>query len=122
MRIKHLTLNVTDLERSIEFYTSLTGCRVLRRLASGPATLAFLADEEGQTELELLSFPGRRFEGKGLFLCYDCPEDQLEERHAFAVEQGWGPSDIQDPGDGTRYFYVYDPDKMSVQLRTFPQA
>lgn len=40
--------------------------------------------------------------------------------HQLAKDQGLNPSPIQDPGDQTRYFYVYDPDGVSVQLRTFP--
>ena len=60
---------------------------------------------------------GRKFEGKGWFLCFAA--DQLEYRHGQVSDMGLKPSPIQVPGDGTRYFYVYDPDGVSVQLRDF---
>jgi lactoylglutathione lyase len=58
MRILHTMLRVTDLERSLTFYTGVLGMRLLRRkdYESGRFTLAFVgyADEaEGGAVLEL---------------------------------------------------------------------
>jgi len=52
-----------------------------------------------------------------MFICFET--DKLEIMHQLAVESGLQPSAIQYPDDGTRYFYVYDPDGVSVQLRVF---
>jgi len=93
---------------------------ISRRFTAGSAELAFLTNGSGETEIELLQIPqGQTFEGKGMFICFET--DQLEEKHQLATQQGLSPSPIQDPGDQTRYFYVYDPDGVSVQLRTFPK-
>lgn len=120
MHIKHITLRVKDLDKSIAFYEMLVDLSVARRFTAGPAELAFLTNGEGETELELLHIPeGQTFEGKGMFICFQA--DSLEAKHKLATDQGWNPSPIQDPGDSTKYFYVYDPDGLSVQLRTFPQ-
>ena len=79
-----------------------------------------MANGDGETEVELLHIPqGQTFEGKGMFLCFET--DRLEAKYEQATRDGLAPSPIQDPGDGTRYFYVYDPDGVSVQLRTFPR-
>ncbi len=118
MHIQHLTLRVKDLEESIRFYEKVTELKVMRRLSEGNAKLAFLSSGEGETELELLHIPGSQsFEGKGLFLCFKT--DKLQEQHQLVVELGLNPSPIQNPADGTHYFYVYDPDGFSVQLRSF---
>ena len=57
MRILHTMLRVTDLEKSISFYTDLLGMRLLRRkdYPGGKFTLAFLGygEESEQTVLEL---------------------------------------------------------------------
>jgi lactoylglutathione lyase len=57
MRILHTMLRVTDLERSLTFYTGVLGMRLLRRkdYESGRFTLAFVgyADEADSTVLEL---------------------------------------------------------------------
>lgn len=120
MHIKHITLRVKDLDKSIAFYEMLVDLSVARRFTAGPAELAFLTNGEGETELELLHIPeGQTYEGKGMFICFQA--DRLDDKHKLAADQGWNPSPIQDPGDSTKYFYVYDPDGLSVQLRTFPQ-
>lgn len=119
MHIKHVALNVKDLDQSIEFYETMAELTVSRRSQAGEAEIAFLTNGAGATEIELIRFPGRpTFEGKGIFICF--ATDKLEVMHQLAVTKGYSPSDIQDPGDQTRYFYVYDPDGVSVQLRSFP--
>ena len=121
MHIKHITFRVRDLEKTIAFYAEMTGLTVARRFRAEPAELAFLTNGAGETELEFLHIPsGQTFEGKGMFICFEA--DNLDEMHALAVEKGYNPSPIQVPGDGTRYFYMYDPDGVSVHLRTFPKA
>lgn len=57
MRILHTMLRVTDLEKSISFYTDILGMTLLRRkdYPEGRFTLAFLGygDESEQSALEL---------------------------------------------------------------------
>lgn len=118
MQIRHIALRVRDLERSIAFYETIAQLQVQRRTKVEPAELAFLSNGEGETQIELIHIPDTQaFEGKGMFICFET--NALDEMHALATDQGFHPSDIQAPGDGTRYFYVYDPDGVSVQLRSF---
>lgn len=118
MHIKHVTLRVTDLEKSIRFYETLTELKVDRRFKEGTAEVAFLTHGDGETEIELLHIPdGQTFEGKGMFICFET--GRIDAMHQLAMDQGMGPSPIQLPADGTRYFYVYDPDGVSIQLRQF---
>lgn len=57
MRLLHTMLRVTDLSRSLDFYTSVLGMRLLRRkdYPEGRFTLAFVGygDESDSTVLEL---------------------------------------------------------------------
>lgn len=118
MHMQHIALQVRDLEKSIAFYTTVAELSVARRFIAGPGELAFLSNGAGEAELELIAMPqGKKFEGAGWFLCFS--SNRLEDRHAQATELGLNPSPIQVPGDGTQYFYVYDPDGVSVQLRDF---
>jgi len=120
MHIKHVTIMVRNIEKSIEFYETMTGLTISRRFTAGPAELAFLTNGSGETEIELVCRPeGQKFEGKGMFICFET--DKLDEMHELAQNKGLNPSAIQNPGDDTRYFYVYDPDGVSVQLRFFPK-
>lgn len=118
MKIKHITLRVKDLDESIKFYETITELSVSRRFKSDSAELAFMTNGEGDTEVELLYIPqGQSFEGKGMFICFET--NKLDAMHKIAKDQGFNPSEIQLPGDGTRYFYVYDPNGVSIQLRVF---
>lgn len=57
MRLLHTMLRVTDLQKSISFYTEILGMKMLRRkdFSEGKFTLAFLGygDEADNTVLEL---------------------------------------------------------------------
>lgn len=118
MKIKHLALRVKDLEESIIFYKKITDLKVLNQKNEFGASLAFLGNDNGGTQIELICIPNSQtFEGKGFFVCFET--DNLDQKHQEAVQLNLNPSPIQDPGDNTRYFYVYDPDGVSVQLRTF---
>jgi len=120
MHIKHVTLMVKNLEESIEFYETVTELTILRRFNAGAGEIVFLTNGEGETEIELICMPqGQKFEGKGMFICFET--DKLEEMHKLVLKKGFNPSAIQFPDDGTRYFYVYDPNGVSVQLRVFPK-
>lgn len=116
MLFKHFTIITRDFEKSVAFYEKFTQLQVLRRYQEGPAELAFLANAAGETEIELVHAPNMQtYEGKGCFLCFHT--DKLEEMHALALAEGLNPSDIRRPDQHSRYFYVYDPNGVSVQLK-----
>jgi lactoylglutathione lyase len=118
MHIQHVALMVNNLEESIKFYEMFTELTISRRFKSGPGEVAFLTNGSGETEIELVCIPqGQKFEGKGMFICF--ATDKLDEMHKLAQDGGLNPSAIQNPDIQTRYFYVYDPNGVSVQLRVF---
>ena len=118
MHIQHVTLMVKNLEESIEFYETITEPITSRRFKTEPGEVAFLTNGSGETEIELVCMPqGQKFEGKGMFICFGT--DKLDAMHKIAIDRGLNPSEIQSPDSQTRYFYVYDPNGVSVQLRVF---
>ncbi|HZK60436.1 MAG TPA: VOC family protein [Anaerovoracaceae bacterium] len=118
MHIQHVTLMVNNLEKSIEFYETITELSITRRFKADPGEIAFLANDPGETEIELVYMPQvQKFEGKGLFICFKT--DKLDVMHTLAQDRGLNPSPIQSPDSKTRYFYVYDPNGVSVQLSAF---
>ena len=120
MHIQHVTFMVRNIDDSIKFYETITELTLSRRLKAGPGEIAFMSNGSGETEIEFVCMPqGQKFEGKGMFICFET--DKLDAMHQFVQDRGLNPSPIQDPGDHTRYFYVYDPDGVSVQLRVFPK-
>lgn len=120
MHIQHIPFYVRDLERSIEFYETMTELTVAERFKAGPGEVAFLSHGQGETQIELVSMPGRQFSGQGMFVCF--ATDRLDAMHDLATARGLNPSPIQTPDPAMRYFYVYDPDGVSVQLRVYGSA
>ena len=120
MKFHHISIRVTDFEKSLHFYTTLTGRRVVHQFEAGGGHVAYLQNGDGETEVELIAMPqGQTFEGKGMFLCFAA--DDLEAAHAVAAAEGMNPSDIRQPEPTAKYFYVYDPDGVSVQLREYKE-
>ena len=60
---------------------------------------------------------GDNFAGQGLFLCF--VTNELDAAHERAKQHGMNPGEIRMPEPDARYFYVYDPDGLSVQLREY---
>jgi lactoylglutathione lyase len=116
MHFLHLTLRVRDIEKSIKFYEEFVGLKILRQEKTDQWEIAFLADKEGATQIELVSIPtGDMVETKGLTICFQT--DDLDEVHKRAQEQNLNPSDIRIPDSTMRYFYVYDPDRVSIEFK-----
>jgi|SRR5665647_1400095 len=116
MQFVHLTIMVKKLEASVEFYTMMTELKIARRFYSSSGEIVFLTNADGETEIELVCMPQmEKFEGNGFFICFTT--DKLDVMHEFVQTRGLKPSDIREPDAENRYFYVYDPDGVSVQLK-----
>lgn len=118
MKLHHISLRVTDFEKSLAFYQTLTQLKVAKQFSANGGNVAYLHNDQGETAVELIAMPeGQTFEGKGMFLCFATAD--LEAAHKVAVDAGMNPSPIRNPEPTAKYFYVYDPDGVSVQLREY---
>ena len=118
MKYHHISLRVKDFEASLTFYTTLTKLKIAKKFSANGGNVAYLQNSEGETEIELIAMPeSQTFEGCGMFLCF--ATDNLEAAHTYAIEAGLNPSPIRNPEPTAKYFYVYDPDGVSVQLREY---
>ncbi len=116
MHFHHLAIRVINLEKSIEFYEKVTGLHIVERFKYDDAEIAYLANCEGGTKIELIHFPNQpTFQGSGMTVCFDTEE--LERMHAVVTELGYNPSEIRNPDPKNLYFFVYDPNGVSIQLR-----
>ncbi len=116
MHFYQLMLKVGDMEKSKAFYQDFVGLKVLKSQKSDEWEVAFFADREGATQIELIYMPkGNKVEAKGLTVCFQ--SEDVDALHQKAKEEGLNPSDIRNPDPLNRYFYVYDPDGMSVEFK-----
>ena len=115
--LNHLQIAVSDLERSLAFYTGLLGMRELFREAGG--CLVFLQSAEGN-DMFTLNWVDRPVdvEAGGMQHFGFAVE---REAHAAAVEEARASgAEVQGVGqysDGTLYAYVKDPDGYVIEIR-----
>ncbi|SKA85183.1 lactoylglutathione lyase [Clostridium sp. USBA 49] len=117
MHFRQLTLMVEKLEESIEFYQTIIELTISRRIKmENGGEVVFLTNGEGETEIELVCMPQmQKFEGKGLSICFET--EDLDKKHEIIQSKGLNPSEIRTPDAKSRYFWVYDPNGISIQLR-----
>ena len=118
MTFHHLSLRVRDFNKSMEFYTRLAELKIIKQFSANGGNVAYIGTGENDTLIELICMPeGQNFEGKGMFVCFGT--DKLESVHELALEMDLNPSPIRQPEPTAKYFYVYDPDGVSVQFREY---
>lgn len=122
LRFAHAMIQVQDLERAIGFYGRVLGLSLAERHDYDGASLAYLRDQVGAMELELLSEKPWRFhdapERGRSHIAFTVPDVAAE--HARIVALGISCSAV---GDyialgrlQTRFFYLYDPEGNEIEI------
>lgn len=116
MKLNYITFMVRDIEKSVAFYQELAGLHVMNRMSPGPGEIAFLANEKGETMLELIEFEGvEKVITKGMVMSFSA-KDELEELREKAITLGYSPSEIITRGPKPAHFTVADPDGIIVEF------
>jgi catechol 2,3-dioxygenase-like lactoylglutathione lyase family enzyme len=122
--IDHISVGVSDLERSARFYEPTLAALGLTRLVTRPATIGF---GKAYPEFWLNLRPGMPPvpHESGTHICLRAKTtDEIDAFHAAAVSSG-GRSDGGPglrPHDRVRYYaaFVLDPDGNRIEAVTFP--
>lgn len=144
--LQHLALEVSDTERSIEFYRQFLGMKVTERHKAGevagiPVDLTFMRLGRRHHDLVIMHNPGKTYtprpknplddaEGIPAFhhYAYECPDREsflgvLERAKELGLEIVRGPvvhSPWDPRGDGSwgenESFYVLDPDNHRIEI------
>ena len=117
MRLAHTMIRVTNLEKSIDFYTVFLGLEEVARHDLGDeATLVFLTDEQGKYHLELtFNRDGREYELGTQFGHLAFVVDELDPVIERVQARGWWMRESE-PGNNSRYIFVKDPDGYDIEI------
>ncbi len=119
----HTRFRVSDMEKSIEFYSQVLGLKVIEQKTSPRGSkLTFLQAPGTDSEIELCSFPSS---GKievpedlvHLAFRVDNLETCMEELKSAGVAITEGPITSQ---NGTRFIFTEDPDRYEIELMEYP--
>lgn len=110
------TLEVDDMEKSLQFYQEIVGLSLNRRFKPNSGMeISFLGD--GETKIELICREGNEAKEKGVGVSLGFTVDSLDKKIGFIKEKGiaieGGP--VQ-PNPHLRFFFVLDPDGFKVQF------
>lgn len=129
MHLKYFGIRVTDLERSVKFYTALLGLNEVKRgdmskYGGGRGKWVLLKDSESGAELELNWYPsGSRFAtpyvpGEGLdHICFVCKDKQsMETKYKELLANGAEATGVGPEQTEGWQAYVKDPDGNWIEL------
>lgn len=111
--LEHTTLNVENLDRSIEFYSGVLGLPVISRFPGlGKLEIAMLG-EDGHAHLELIGSgrPAQEHAGSGVTVGF-----LVEDAEAIIAKLGVPAKGPVSPNPAIRFFFIQDPDGYNVQL------
>lgn len=122
-KLIHTMIRVHDLERSLAFYRDAFNLQVSQRLDFPDFTLAYLRNEEADSEIELTWNRGRAdgySHGDGYGHVAFCVDDAKAERERL-IGLGLMPNDMRefhhDNGELiARYFFIQDPDGYKIEV------
>ena len=116
MKLNYITFMVRDIEKSLAFYQDLVGLKIVNRINPGAGEIVFLANEKGETMLELIEFVGvEKVETKGMVMSF-LAKTSLEELKEKATTLDYSPSEIIAKGPKPKHFTVMDPDEIVVEF------
>ena len=106
-----ITLNVTDLDKTIEFYEGIAGLQLSKRFKPAPVIeIAFLSDGKNQTQVELISNSSAPSAAVGKDYSIGFEVDSVEEMMALANEKDIPVvSEVISPMPNIKFFYVFGP-------------
>lgn len=117
MKFLWTSLFIKDLDASVKFYEDVVGLTVENRFQGGPDTeIAFMKSAEAVTKVELICRKGveNRQGDPGITIGFAC--DHVEKRREELKKAGYEVSEMISPHPGTKFFFVKDPDGISVQF------
>ena len=120
MKILHTCLNVSDLDRSIEFYTDHMGLKFVsrREIKQNNAEIAFLKDESGAA-IELTHWRDKKTLAEGdnfdhIAFAVDDIESTVRELKKRGVTIAMEPYSLQ--GSTSKIAFIKDPDGNWLEL------
>ncbi len=116
MKICWATIRVADMDASLKFYHEVLGLPVDMR-HQGPGADIVMLGESDQPKIELLKTPNQPQTNAGTTLSIGFEVDSLDNTLQMLKDKGVAiASDPVSPNPFTSFFFVNDPDGVSVQF------
>ena len=115
MKFMHTTIYTSKFEESVKFYQDIFELKIQKQLP-GAMRITFLADQAGDTCIELIDNPSQAYNGDGIAIGFECAD--VEKKYAEIKEKGLSPTDIM-VSPACSFFFFKDPNGLTVQFIRF---
>ena len=115
MRLSHVTIQTSSFAEEIDFYATYARLAIQRDMRPMGANIVFLANAEGDTQIEIIDNPDAADSGNANLSIGFVSED-LDALHAALDADGFRPTGYVSPMPQVRFFFVRDPAGVNVQF------
>ncbi|MGI5873918.1 MAG: VOC family protein [Bacillota bacterium] len=113
MAIAHVTIHTARFEESVAFYRDIVGLTEEQRLPGG-RRIVFLTTAPEETAIELIEEEAPSPVGDGISVGFNV-EDVAAKRR-FCLKKGVDATEIFSPGPNVAFFFVKDPNGVTIQF------
>ncbi|MBQ4308986.1 MAG: VOC family protein [Lachnospiraceae bacterium] len=115
MKFVHVTIQTKAFEEEIAFFEKFAGLAVQRDLRPMGSPIVFLADAEGETNVEIIeNREAESIDSEQISIGFHA--EDLEETRRKLSESGFAPTPVISPMPQVRFFFVRDPAGVRVQF------
>ncbi len=115
MKLNWVTLNVSDLDKSLYFYTKMLKLNVSARFGDENHQIVMLGEADG-AKIELIFEPNTKRENPGNGVSIGLETDNLDKLIDELNNMGYRVTGPMSPNPHIRFFFVQDPDGYTIQL------
>ena len=114
MKFIQVTIRTAAFEEEIRFYQEIAGLTIVRDARPG-RQMVFLADQQGDTCVEILEAEGVKDAGSA-YLSIGFQVADAEAMRGDLMAKGLEATEMIQPSTTAKFFYVKDPAGVSVQF------
>ena len=115
MQLLHITIQTDKFNEEIEFYKNIAGLKITRQIDTPDLHIVFLADAEGDTNIEIIDNPDADNAGNDN-LSIGFKTENVPAKRQELIAKGLEVTPIFIPNPDTQFFFVKDPAGVSVQF------
>ena len=115
MKLLHVTIQTGKFEEELHFYEEVVGLQIVRDMRPHGRNMVFLANEECETEIEIIENPDADNAGNKNLSIGFLTGDVLAKREEL-LAAGMEVTPMIRPNPQVQFFFVKDPAGVSVQF------
>ena len=115
MKLLHVTIQTSKFEDELKFYLEIVGLKVIRDMRTAGRNMVFLADAEGDTEIEIIEKPDSDSAGNEN-LSIGFKTDDVVAKYKELASKGLSVSEMIRPNPHVKFFFIKDPAGVNVQF------